>query len=237
MERLLIRAAKKAGKFLKDSFYSRDYKEKVLDKGSNDFSIKADYIAEEIYISEFSNKDVKIITEERGEIGNGEIKLVIDPLDGTINFFNGIPIFCTQAALIGNDFKFAVVYNPILNELFFGNNEKSFLNKKEIKVSDLSDISKAIIDFGHRALETEMVKINCFGRRCLCSAGLSIVYVAASIFHASILKDLKVWDYLPPEIILNGANGIVKQVNGFTISSNKILIEKLIEYANKASIS
>ncbi|MEM5874788.1 MAG: inositol monophosphatase [Candidatus Aenigmatarchaeota archaeon] len=241
MKRILFSAVKKVGKYLKEVFYNREGIEKVEMKNNGDFSIKADLIAEEIYLSEFSNLDVKIITEEKGTIGNESDILIIDPLDGTINFHLGIPIFCTQIAFLSQQ-NISIIYLPITKELFFSINKKSFLNKKEIKVSEKNDLNKAIIDFGTKAIiDEKLISLKCLFRRCFASAGISLAYTASSKIDASIMKNCFIWDYMPGKILVENAGGKFLEFNGEyhfdfekknLIAGNKNIVKKIIEHVN-----
>lgn len=243
MKRIFFSAVKKVGKHLKEMFYSREGINKVEMKNNGNFSIKADLIAEEIYLTEFSNLDAKIITEEKGFVGKGNDILIIDPLDGTINFYLGIPIFCTQIALLSQNNNIAIIYAPITKELFFSINKKSFLNKKEIKVSEKNDLNEAIIDFGTKAIiDEKLTSLKCLSKRCLACAGISLAYTASSKIDASIMKNCFIWDYMPGKVLIENAGGKFLEFNGKYhfdfeeknfVAGNENLVKKIVEHVNK----
>ena len=96
----------------------------VSSKGPGDFVSSADKRTEKIIISELQKAypDYGIITEESGVINEKNIhnRWIIDPIDGTKNFLNGLPQF---AISIGyeeeNEIKCGVIFDPIKNEIFY----------------------------------------------------------------------------------------------------------------------
>ena len=68
---------------------------------------------------------------------NKEKRWVIDPIDGTTNFLNGVPHFCVSIALaIDKEVVAGVIYDPIKDEIFYAEkNSGSYLNNRSIRVS------------------------------------------------------------------------------------------------------
>ena len=113
----------------------------VSTKGPGDFVTSADKRTEKIIIEELqkAHSDYGIITEESGSIntGNKNNRWIIDPIDGTTNFLNGIPQF---AISIGyeeeNEIKCGVIFDPIKNEMFLAEKGNgAYLNNSRIRVS------------------------------------------------------------------------------------------------------
>ncbi|MGG2324738.1 inositol monophosphatase family protein, partial [Salmonella enterica] len=75
---------------------------------------------------------------------------IIDPIDGTVNYANGIPICCVSIALEKNGkMLMGSVYNPFINELFFA--QRGFgatLNERKISVSDKTELLKSCLVTG-----------------------------------------------------------------------------------------
>ena len=84
-------------------------------------------------------KIFSILTEESGFIENKDKDnfWIIDPIDGTTNFLNGVPHFCISIALlVDNEIIAGVIYDPIKDEIFYAEkNGGSYLNNKSIRVS------------------------------------------------------------------------------------------------------
>src|SRR3954469_20028313 len=71
-------------------------------EGINNLVTEADHASEKAIIEIIRNDfpDHFILSEETGEIpSQSEYKWIIDPIDGTVNFSNGIPIFCVSIGL------------------------------------------------------------------------------------------------------------------------------------------
>ena len=120
-------------------------------KGPGDFVTSADKRTEKILIDELqkSHPEFGIITEETGIINKSNIKnrWIIDPIDGTMNFLNGIPQF---AISIGyeeeGEIKCGVIFNPISNELFCAEKGNgAYLNNSRIRVSKKKRIKDALL--------------------------------------------------------------------------------------------
>ena len=91
-------------------------------EGINNLVTEADHASEkaifDVIKKEFPNHF--ILSEETGEIvTNSEYKWIIDPIDGTVNFANGIPLCCVSIGVEHNGkMVLGAVYAPILNEMY-----------------------------------------------------------------------------------------------------------------------
>src|SRR6188472_1535861 len=89
---------------------------------------------------------------EEGIVGDqtSDHQWVVDPLDGTVNFFYGIPHFCVSIALrLHKKLVVGVIYDPIRNEMWTGQrDEVSTLNGTPIHVSDRAELAEAVISIG-----------------------------------------------------------------------------------------
>lgn len=174
-----------------------------------DIVTTADKASEQYIVSSIRNlfPDHSIITEEAGEIsGESELRWVIDPLDGTTNFSQGIPIFCISIAVECN-FKpiIGIVFAPYLNELFYSIEGKgSYLNGQELKCSHKGRLEEAVVVTGipydkrenpdNNIKELSKVAPKVRGLRRMGSAALDLCYVAAGFFDAYWELNLKRWD-------------------------------------------
>ena len=150
---LITKACMKASRSL-----IRDFGEienlQVSTKAPGDFVTSADKRTEKILIEELqkAHPEYGIITEETGIINksNTEKRWVIDPIDGTMNFLNGIPQF---AISIGYEEKgeiiCGVIFNPIINEMFIAEKGNgAYLNNSRIRVSNKNKIKDALLVTG-----------------------------------------------------------------------------------------
>ena len=126
----------------------------VSTKGPGDFVTSADKRTEKIIIEELqkAHSDYGIITEESGSIntGNKNNRWIIDPIDGTTNFLNGIPQF---AISIGyeeeSEIKCGVIFDPIKNEMFCAEKGNgAYLNNSRIRVSNKKRLKDALLVTG-----------------------------------------------------------------------------------------
>jgi myo-inositol-1(or 4)-monophosphatase len=176
----------------------------------------ADKAAEKLLIDYINTNypEHAILAEESGTVGSdpahSEYRWVIDPLDGTTNFSNGLPLFSVSIAVerFGEPLV-GVVYAPYLNEMFhaiFGRG--AFLNDKPIRTSRKTDLDQSVIATGFpvdKALTTdnnlqEFSKImpQVRGIRRLGSAAIDICYVAAGYLDAYWEMNLHRWDVAAP---------------------------------------
>ena len=123
----------------------------VSTKGPGDFVTSADKRTEKIIIEELqkAHSDYGIITEESGSINtaNKNNRWIIDPIDGTTNFLNGIPQF---AISIGyeeeSEIKCGVIFDPIKNEMFCAEKGNgAYLNNSRIRVSNKQKLNDALL--------------------------------------------------------------------------------------------
>ena len=125
---IIYKACMKSAKSLIRDFGEIE-KLQVSSKGPGDFVSSADKRTEKIIIDELlkAHPDYGILSEEAGEINknNKDNRWIIDPIDGTTNFLNGIPHFAISVALEKkNEIICGVIYDPIKDEMFFAEKDK-----------------------------------------------------------------------------------------------------------------
>lgn len=118
----------------------------------SDITTKADVEAEKIILSAIKKRypDHSILTEEsEGTKSKSEFTWVIDPIDGTIPYFSGLPIFGVSVGLLRNNAPFLGVVNlPVLGKCYSAQKGKgAFVNKKKISVSKTRSLEKGVIGF------------------------------------------------------------------------------------------
>lgn len=221
-----IEAATKAGEILRAGFGTHF---RISSKeGRNNLVTEYDTKSENFILDFIKSKFPHhfFLAEESGESGtvaSDEVQWVIDPLDGTVNFAHGIPIFSVSiAATLHGETLCGVVYQPILDELFVAEKGKgSFMNGKPLHVSSSHDITSSFLVTGfpynidsnpHYCLETfvDIVKQGIPVRR-LGSAAMDLCYVACGRFDGFFEIDLHPWDVAAGVIILSEAGGKITQ--------------------------
>tara|TARA_B110000263_G_C15215114_1_gene467157 strand:+ start:170 stop:973 length:804 start_codon:yes stop_codon:yes gene_type:complete len=222
---LITRACMKASRSL-----IRDFGEienlQVSSKGPGDFVSSADKRTEKIIIEELqkAHPEYGIITEETGIINKSNIKnrWIIDPIDGTTNFLNGIPQF---AISIGyeeeNEIKCGVIFDPIKDEMFFAEKGNgAYLNNSRIRVSNKKKLKDALLVTGgpkqsskiQEEIFSEYINVSknvLSPIRKFGSAALDIAYVACGRFDGFWQRELNYWDIAAGIIILKEAGGFV----------------------------
>ncbi len=177
----------------------------------NDYDIvtTADKASETLIVSKIRNlyPTHSIITEESGEmLEDSALRWVIDPLDGTTNFSQGLPIFSVSIAVEYNGNPIVgVVYAPYLNELFCAiEGNGAYFNGKRLKCSNKDRLEEAVVVTGipydkrenpdNNIKELSKVAPRVRGLRRMGSAALDLCYVAAGFFDAYWELNLKRWD-------------------------------------------
>lgn len=169
--------------------------------------------------------DHGIISEESGaDHSERDWRWVVDPLDGTTNFNNGLPVFSVSIAL---EYKceavIGVVYAPYLGELFHAvKNQGAFLNGKPIRCSEKSNLDAAVVATGmpydraenpdNNLKEIERVVCRVRGTRRLGSAAIDLCYTAAGFYDAYWELNLNRWDVAAGRLIAKEAGAVVDSI-------------------------
>jgi myo-inositol-1(or 4)-monophosphatase len=218
---LATRAARAAGDLLRAHF------EKPLTinaSTAHDIKLEIDVLAQDLI--------TKILLErfphfalygEEGIVGDQSSahQWVVDPLDGTVNFFYGIPHFCVSIALrLHGEVILGVIYDPVRDEMWSGEKGRPpLLNGKPIRVSARDKLSEAVISIGLAKtsatieaglpLLQEMVHRV---RKCrmLGSAALDLAYVACGRLDAYLEQGISLWDIAAGALLVEGAGGRVE---------------------------
>ncbi len=175
--------------------------------------------------------DHSILGEEGTSIeGSGEYKWVIDPLDGTTNFFHTYPFFCTSIGIVDREGQGVVgaIYDPIKDELFTAiRGQGSFLNGRRMSVSKTAELKQALLvtGFAYRddARQRESLELfsklnfTCHGVRRDGSAALDLAYVACGRLDAFWEFGLKPWDTAAGALMVQEAGGLVSNLNDFGV--------------------
>jgi len=160
---------------------------------------------------------------EEGLAGNqsSPFHWIVDPIDGTVNFFYGIPHFCISIALReGSTLILGVIYDPIRDELWqVRKGEPAFLNGKPCAVSTRATIPEAILSVGFSKTKTTIDSgLPLFqdlvyrARKCrlMGSAALDMAYVASGRLDGYIEQSVSLWDVAAGILLVEAAGGTVK---------------------------
>ena len=223
----LIKAAEAGAAELKH-FFNGEFK--ISNKeGINNLVTEADHAAEKAIIDVIRKEypDHFILSEESGEIRSGsEFKWIIDPIDGTVNFSNGIPICCVSIGLEkSGEMLLGCVYNPIMDEFYFAQKGMgAFLNDKKISVSSKNEVIKSclVTGFPYTYLDEPNGPLEVFEKlirkgipvRRLGSAAIDLCWVAAGRFDGFYEHHLQAWDSAAGFLMVEEAGGKVTDFKG-----------------------
>ena len=193
---LMYKACMKASKVLIRDFGEIE-KLQVLEKGPGDFVTASDKRVEKIIMKELEKSEYFILSEETGVVEgkDKDKRWIIDPIDGTFNFLNGLPHFAISVAYEEkSEIISGIIFDPIKNEMFFAEKGKgAYLNNSRIRVSNKSDFKNACLVTGGPKFtskkrkfifeEYQKVSTEIHGYiRKSGSAALDLAYVAAGRF-------------------------------------------------------
>jgi len=167
-----------------------------------------------------------------------ECRWIIDPLDGTVNFAHGFPMFCVSIALEADGrLTYGVIYEPLRDELFEGRRGGgAFLNGQPIRVSKIEKMERALIatgfpyDIRERVPETiarlGRMLANTQGVRRAGAAALDMCYVACGRLDGFYEENLKPWDTAAGLVIIAEAGGRITTFDGhpYDIYAPNILV-------------
>lgn len=237
-------------------FQKKRHSLKLKDKGVLGIASDADLESEKYIMKRLQSSypNIEILSEEDCE-GKGidsfknisdELVWVIDPLDGTNNFINGIPIYAVSIGLIHKGKSIlGCVYNPMSGECFFGatglgsylidfriNPLKKYELNCQLNSKEMNDciFSPAPIYDDHDRFGSQLsvFRKNITGARAvrrLGSAALELCYVANGNFDGYWEKGLKPWDTAGASIICSESGAKISDFDGqaFTPFSHSVI--------------
>ena len=189
-----------------------------------DIDLKAEQAILEILTGAFP--DFSILAEESKPIeGASPYRWVVDPLDGTRNYAQSIPHFCTIVSLAeGDDVIAGVVYDPVREETFTAaKGQGAFLNGSPISVTETTELSRSLLSFDlgyvdeKAGLAIDLLRSlwpGMYSVRLMGSAGLGVAYAASGRVDLFFHHSLAPWDIAAGLIIAREAGGRVVDRQG-----------------------
>lgn len=254
---VMVNAVLKAGRGL-----ARDFGEvenlQVSLKGPGDFVSAADRRAEQVLMAELqkARPSYGFLAEESGETegqdrGN---RWIIDPLDGTMNFLHGIPIFAISVALEREGQIVAgVIFNPVMNELYTAEKGTGvFFNDRRLRVARRSKLEDAVVVTGMPQLvrpgqdaylaELRVALSKTAGVRRTGSAAMDLAWVASGRFDGMWQHGLSAWDIAAGLLFVREAGGYVTDaaghdtslVTGTVVAGNEAIHRQLVALVTSA---
>ncbi len=167
--------------------------------------------------------DHGIVGEEYGNQNeNAEFVWTLDPIDGTISFASGVPLFGTIVAILHNGKPIAgMIYQPILDLLCLGDGKETTLNGETVRVRDVTKIENAVL------VATDIANIEKYQNK----SGFDTLVETTKVFRtwgdcygylllasgwADIMLDpiMNPWDKYPLIPIITGAGGVITGWDG-----------------------
>lgn len=245
----LEQIARQAGRILSDG-YEKDFQ--VDFKGEIDLVTEIDRQSEDYILGEISRKfpGHSIMAEESGETnGSTEHLWIVDPLDGTVNYAHGVPLFSVAIAYAHRGaLTFGAVYDPMRDEMFLAERgHGAWLNGRPLRARQEADLSRSLLVTGFpydvRTTENNNLgnyakfALNSQGVRRLGSAALDLCYVGAGRFDGYWELSLKAWDLCAGALVAMEAGAKVTDARGqvnflkpplSVIAANPALHEKIL---------
>jgi len=216
-----VDAARAAGDLLRHNFQKPL---RVNSSEAHDIKLEIDVRAQDLITESLLKQFPEhALYGEEGIVGDqaSDHQWVVDPLDGTVNYFYGIPHFCVSIALrLMGEIIVGVIYDPMRDELWATQKGgQTTLNGKTVRVSERADLAEAVISVGLSKtgvtieaglpLLQEMVHR---ARKCrlMGSAALDMAYVACGRLDAYIEQGISLWDIAAGWILVENAGGAVE---------------------------
>jgi myo-inositol-1(or 4)-monophosphatase len=218
--------ARQAGEILRAGFGQET---RVYHKGDIDLVTDVDHRSEAFLLGEIQRRFTGsgIVAEESGSLpGEGCCLWYIDPLDGTVNFAHGVPIFCVSLAYAEDgQVRLGAVYDPMQDECFTARlGGGAWLNGRPIQASKVQDLDHSLLvtGFAYDIRTNPNNNLDLYTRfsllsqgvRRLGSAALDLCYVASGRLDGFWELRLSAWDIAAGGLIAHEAGAIVTGVAG-----------------------
>lgn len=249
--RKVVRISQETGSFIR-SQVGRVHTEQIVAKERNSLVSFVDTQAEQMLVDALTPllPSPGFLTEEDTTVNTqGEFTWIIDPLDGTTNFLQQIPMFSVSVALSHEgDIVVACVYDIMHDNTYYAwRGGGAWCDASRIGVSAKTDLSEAIIATGFpyyepddlpslvHALQSFLIMAR--GIRRMGSAALDMTYVACGKLDGFYETALNVWDIAAGTLIVREAGGVVTDFSGDgdfvnkrrIVAANPVLHRAMIE--------
>jgi myo-inositol-1(or 4)-monophosphatase len=218
--------ARRAGEILRAGF---EREHQLEYKGAIDLVTEVDHQSEAFLLAEIQRRfpGSSILSEEAGSLaGDKEHLWYVDPLDGTVNYAHGVPIFCVSIGYARRGVTtLGVVYDPLRDEAFTAERGRgAWLNGRLIHVSDACELKDSLLvtGFPYDTWNSPRNNLEYFSRfarltqgvRRLGSAALDLCYVAAGRLDGFWEISIHAWDIAAAGLIAEEAGARVTNIDG-----------------------
>ena len=213
-----VAAAQAAGALLRQNFGTAL---EVNEFAAHDIKLDLDVRAQDLITNMLLERFPEhAIYGEEGIAGNqsSDFQWIVDPIDGTVNYFYSIPHYCVSIALREcGEIIVGVIYDPSRDELWqVEKGGTPTLNGQPIAVSARTQLSDATLSIGFSKTKTTisaglplLEKYVKRARKCrlMGSAALDLAYVACGRLDAYIEQSVSLWDVAAGKILVEAAGG------------------------------
>jgi len=221
----LMEGCTRAGRLLKERFG----RAAVTHKGELDLVTEADLAAEKLLTEAILSRfpDDAIEAEEGGaRPGSSSYQWVIDPLDGTTNYAQGLPHFAVSVALLyQGHLQAGAIYDPMRDELFHAQAScGAWLGQRRLQVAAWPSLAQSLVVTGfpynrrqrlpELLARVEGVLNHAMGLRRLGAASLDLAYVAAGRLALFYEDSLQPWDMAAGVLLVQEAGGVTRNFQG-----------------------
>jgi len=243
---IALDAATQAGLLIKSNFGSDlTVNEMQRHDIKLELDVRSQKLITEIILKNYSTH--AILGEEEGDIGgDGEVEWIVDPIDGTVNYYFNIPHFCVSIAARNRQTKemiLGVIHDPMMNETWsVVKGGPPMLNGKPISVSPRETMAEAVVTVGFSKSKSALdagferykrIAYDVRKTRMLGSAALALAYIACGRLDAYVEEQISLWDIAAGVMLVEAAGGkvntspsVVKPGTMFICASNgKLPIE------------
>lgn len=219
---IALDAAVQAGQLIKSNFGS-DLT--VNEMQRHDIKLELDVRSQKLITEIILKNDPThaILGEEEGDIGgDGDVEWIVDPIDGTVNYYFNIPHFCVSIAARDRHTKetlLGVIHDPMMNETWsVVKGGPPMLNGKPISVSNRATMAEAVVTVGFSKSKSALdlgferykrIAYEVRKTRMLGSAALALAYIACGRLDAYVEEQISLWDIAAGVMLVEAAGGKV----------------------------
>ena len=235
VKKISTECVKEAGKLLIDNM---DKVKKVTFKAKSDIVTDIDLQSERIMINKIKSifPEHSILSEESGFADHhSEYLWIMDPIDGTMNYYHASPPFRVALCLMYKQKPIlSAIYNPVKDELYYAQaGQGATLNDKRIVVNENFELKNSIVmthisskkdGRARTILALDSIFKKTLHMRMFGSGLAAMCYVASGKFDVFFNVKTYSWDILPGALLIQEAGGVVTDIEGNKITTESTSI-------------
>lgn len=242
--KIAIEAAKKAGVLLRENYETELVVDALHDHDIKlDLDVRSQDLITDCLLTAFPEH---ALFGEEGIAGDAssDWQWVVDPIDGTVNYFYGIPHFCVSIALrYQKEIILGVIYDPMADELWaVEKGGRPTLNGREIQTSSRDQLKDTVVTIGFSKTKESMdaglerykkIAYQVRKTRMMGSAALALAYISCGRLDAYIEESISLWDVAAGILLVENAGGKIDLTPvsssetqfGIVATNGKVIVE------------